>query len=88
MCKFKSIDLNEANKIANNTKLTTKKAENKIKKAKQDLQEIQTKIRKRQKKKIKKFLKKNQNFKEIHTKQWHISGLIKLLKYIIIQIIE
>ena len=42
------IDLNEANKTANKAKLATKKAENAIKKGKQDLQEIKTKIRKRQ----------------------------------------
>ena len=37
------IDLNEANKTANKVKLTTKKAENIVKKGKEDIQEIKNK---------------------------------------------
>ena len=57
------IDLNEANKTANKAKLATKKAENAIKKGKQDLQEIKTKIRKRQVKKSISLLKIPKNSK-------------------------
>ena len=74
------IDLNEANKTANKAKLATKKAENAIKKGKQDLQEINNKDRERAGKKINKFIKKSKKFKELHNKQWHISGLIKITK--------
>ncbi len=31
-------------------------------------------------KKINKFIKNSKKFKEIHNKQWHISGLIKITK--------
>ena len=43
--KFKNfgIDLNEANKTANKTKLTTNKAETIVKKGKQDLKDIKNK---------------------------------------------
>jgi len=72
--------LNEANKTANKAKLTTKKAENAIKKGKQDLKEIKNKDRERAGKKINKFIKNSKKFKELHNKQWHISGLIKITK--------
>jgi hypothetical protein len=77
--KFKNfgIDLNEANKTANKAKLTTKKAENIVKKGKQDLKEIKIKDAG---KKINKFIKNSKKFKELHNKQWHIAGLIKIIK--------
>jgi hypothetical protein len=77
--KFKNfgIDLNEANKTANKAKLTTKKAENIVKKGKQDLKEIKIKDAG---KKINKFIKNSKKFKELHNKQWHIAGVIKITK--------
>ena len=62
--KFKDfgIDLNEANKTANTVKLTTKKAENAIKKGNQDLKEIKDK--EKAGKKINKFIKNSKKFKE------------------------
>ena len=69
--------MNEANKTANKAKLTTKKAENAIKKGKQDLKEIKIKDAG---KKINKFIKNSKKFKELHNKQWHIAGLIKITK--------
>ena len=80
--KFKDfgVDLNEANKTANKAKLATKKAENAIKKGKQDLQEIKNKDKERAGKKINKFIKNSKKFKELHQKQWHIAGLIKITK--------
>jgi hypothetical protein len=88
--KFKNfgIDLNEANKTANKAQLTIKKAENAIKKGKQDLKDIKNKDKEKAGKKINKFIKNSKKFKELHNKQWHIAGLIKILKFIIIQILE
>ena len=65
--KFKNfgIDLNEANKTANKAKLTTKKAENIVKKGNQDLKEIKTKDAG---KKINKFIKNFQKIQRITPK--------------------
>ena len=65
--KFKNfgIDLNEANKTANKAKLTTKKAENAIKKGNQDLQEIKNKDREKAGKKINKFIKNSKKIQRI-----------------------
>jgi hypothetical protein len=80
--KFKNfgIDLNEANKTANRAKLTTQKAENIVKKGKQDLKEIKNKDKEKAGKKINKFIKNSKKSKELHNKQWHIAGLIKIIK--------
>ena len=80
--KFKKfgIDLNEANKTANKAQLTIKKAENAIKKGKQDLKDIKNKDKEKAGKKINKFIKNSKKFKELHNKQWHIAGLIKITK--------
>ena len=80
--KFKNfgIDLNEANKTANKAQLTIKKAENAIKKGKQDLKDIKNKDKEKAGKKINKFIENSKKFKELHNKQWHIAGLIKITK--------
>ena len=84
--KFKNfgIDLNEANKTANTAKLATKKAENIVKKGKQDLKDIINKDKEKAGKKINKFIKNSKKFKELHNKQCILQVLLKLLKYIII----
>ncbi len=68
--------MNEGNKTTNKAKFATNKAENIVKKGKQDLKEIKTK--ERAGKKINKFIKNSKKFKELHNKQWHIAGLIKI----------
>ena len=80
--KFKKfgIDFNEVDKTANKANLITKKAENIVKKGKQDLKEIKTKDKEKAGKKINKFIKNSKKFKEIHNKQWHIAGIMKITK--------
>ena len=76
--------MNEANKTANKAKLATKKAENAIKKGKQDLQEIKNKDRERAGKKINKFIKNPKNSKNYTINNGIFPDSSKLLKYIII----
>ena len=63
--KFKNfgIDLNEANKTANKAQLATKKAENIVKKGKQDLEDIKNKDKEKAGKKIISLLKNPKNSK-------------------------
>ena len=88
--KFKNfgIDLNEANKTANKAKLATKKAENIVKKGKQDLKDIKNKDKEKAGKKINKFIKNSNFLKNYTTNNGILQDLLKLLKFIIIQILE
>ena len=67
-------------KQPNKANLITKKAENIVKKDKQDLKEIKTKDKEKAGKKINKFIKNSKKFKEIHNEQWHIAGIMKITK--------
>ena len=88
--KFKNfgIDLNEANKTTNRAKLTTKKRKTQLKKVSKIYKNLKTKIRKRQVKKSISLLKIPKNSKNYATNNGILQDLLKLLKYIIIWILE
>ncbi len=79
------IDLNEANKTANKVKLTTKKAENIVKKGKEDIQEIKNKDKEKHVKKSISQLKNPKNSKDYTPTSGILLESLKLLKYTITQ---